>query len=344
MLKTFADDLKSIREEKNISLRTISQQTRLNIAILENLESGDFTFQPQTYIRAFLKQYINSLGLDMEETLFDYDLARSGKYKAKRPPASYIKNPPADIEQKQITDDKSKITEKLKEIASTPKTEEKKIEKPLSSIENDVKSSELNYSSGKKPEGKLKIKPDDEKKSGQSLYSNRKNIVASFLNMPVVRNIILIIFIGLVLLGIYSLINILFLEGSKDKPDIIRQNFDEVVKEQERKLLGKRSPEEIQDSIRKAEQEAASFKDSITLKVTALSSGSFSLVTDSLNFSKPDKIEFEKNQTGVFKAKKFFHISSGNTATFKATINDIPLKFDKLSVSKVKITGNGIVK
>jgi len=85
MVKIFAEDLKAIREEKNISLKSISQQTRINLSALENLENGDYSFQPQAYIRAFLKQYIACLDLDVEEVLFDYDLARSGKYKSNRP-------------------------------------------------------------------------------------------------------------------------------------------------------------------------------------------------------------------------------------------------------------------
>ncbi|MBK8984141.1 MAG: helix-turn-helix domain-containing protein [Ignavibacteria bacterium] len=84
MLKIFAQDLKAIREKKNITLKSISQQTRLNMTTLENLESGDYNFQPQAYIRAFLKQYIACLDLDVDETLFEYDLARSGKYKSSR--------------------------------------------------------------------------------------------------------------------------------------------------------------------------------------------------------------------------------------------------------------------
>jgi len=136
MLKTFAEDLKSIREEKNLSLRTISQQTRLSISILENLENGDYTFQPQAYIRAFLKQYINSLGLDTEDVLFDYDLARSGKYKSKRQ-NNYTEVPPQKEATKESDENKSGRSEKPKEIIEPQEKiiEEKKTDKP-SRIEN----------------------------------------------------------------------------------------------------------------------------------------------------------------------------------------------------------------
>ncbi|MEO8210346.1 MAG: helix-turn-helix transcriptional regulator, partial [bacterium] len=134
MVKIFAEDLKAVREEKNLSLRTIAQQTRLNITVLENIENGDFTFQPQAYIRAFLKQYINSIGLDVEETLFDYDLAKSGKYKSKR---QNIPAPPKESSIKKETvqpeEDKSKSSEKPADVNETPEkiNEEKRIEKPV---------------------------------------------------------------------------------------------------------------------------------------------------------------------------------------------------------------------
>jgi hypothetical protein len=55
--------------------------------------------------------------------------------------------------------------------------------------------------------------------------------------------------------GVYSLINVLFLSNNSQGPEIQRKSFDEVVKENEKKILGKKTPEEIQDSINKAEEE-----------------------------------------------------------------------------------------
>jgi len=407
-IKTFAADLKAVREEKNLTLKGISQQTRLNITILENIENGDFTFQPQAYIRAFLKQYINSLDLDMDETLFDYDLARSGKYKPKQ--ASY-KTDEQDIEEvkQEPKSSRAKITEKLKGIVDSPRkvTDEKKTianeeskesgqtsndnysneniienkkelkeeteeeirEKIRNEIREEVRNEirkeinvedkeELNKEIKKdipeathqiqkevKPEKKLvQKKPEEKYYTTPDKSREKKKISLAFLNSPAIRNIFMILFALLVLLALYSLVNILFFEGSKDKPEVIRQNFDDVVKEQEQKILGKRTPEEIQDSIKKAEEELSAAGDSITLKVTGLAAGSFYLVKDSANYSRPEKISFNKGDVGVFKAKKIFFVSIENTESFKATINDIPLKFDSKSVSKVRVNRSGIVK
>lgn len=354
MLKAFANDLKAVREENNISLRNISQQTRLSLSLLENLENGDFTFQPQAYIRAFLKQYINGLGLDVDETLFEYDLAKSGKYKPKRINANISnenitkKEDPALTKTGKIkpAEELKETKETAKEFSEVTKTEESaenftqeikevKKESPVLNRETTEIRTETRTIPIKKEEKNYIHTPNKKEKNGISL---------AFLNSPVARNIALIIFAALVLLGLYSLINILFLEGSKDKPEVIRQNFEDVVKEQEKKILGTRTPEEIQDSIKKAEEEFALAKDSITLKVTGLNTGVFYLVIDSVNYNKPKRIEFEKNTEGTFKAKRFFYISSPKTETFKATINDIPLKFDNTTISKIKISRNGIEK
>lgn len=345
-VKTFAEDLKAVREEKNLTLKSISQHTRLNMAILENIENGDFSFQPQAYIRAFLKQYINCLGLDLEETLFDYDLARSGKYKPKIVNINTNSGTAADKEESpEVRNSKSKISEKLKGIVDAPKKAAE-----TSRTETDAVNDPEKIPIEKKEQPDISIKPkNDNKTTSDKNYSftqpvkEKKNVSLSFLSSPIVRNISLIIFAALVLLGLYSLINILFIEGSNERPEVIRQNFDDVVSEQEQKILGKRTPEEIQDSIKKAEMEMTQAKDSIILKITGLGTGVLYLVTDSVNYNNPQRIRFEKNDELTFKAGKLFFISSEKTGSFKATLNDEPLKFSKTEVSKIKITKSGIV-
>ena len=86
MLKTFSEDLKYFRESKNMTLKDVALDTRLNMAVLENMENGDFTFQPQTYIRAFLRQYAKSIGLSPDGILKDYEQAKLGNYSTKRLP------------------------------------------------------------------------------------------------------------------------------------------------------------------------------------------------------------------------------------------------------------------
>ena len=79
MLKTFAEGLKRTREEAGITLQRVSAKTRIDIKFLEAIERGDVDFLPDLYVKAFIKQYAKVLGLDEEETLQDFLIAKEGK-------------------------------------------------------------------------------------------------------------------------------------------------------------------------------------------------------------------------------------------------------------------------
>ncbi len=78
-LKAFADELKKIRKEQNITLQQIKVRTRIDLTYLEAIEDGNFDVMPQVYMRAFIREYAESIGLNAKETLSKYDLAREGK-------------------------------------------------------------------------------------------------------------------------------------------------------------------------------------------------------------------------------------------------------------------------
>ncbi len=79
ILNEFSDELKNIRKKKKITLEQISNRTRIDIKYLEAIESGNFSVMPDVYIRAFLKEYAEFIGLDADETMQKYKLAQSGK-------------------------------------------------------------------------------------------------------------------------------------------------------------------------------------------------------------------------------------------------------------------------
>jgi len=79
LLKKFAADLKSVREEKQISLNQIAAKTRIDLKYLTAVENGNFDVLPELYIRAFIKEYAMNVDLNPEETIKKFDLARAGK-------------------------------------------------------------------------------------------------------------------------------------------------------------------------------------------------------------------------------------------------------------------------
>ncbi len=77
-LKKFAEDLKKKREEKSISLQQISARTRIDIKFLEAIETGNFSIQPEVYMRAFLREYAAAIDMKQETIMKRYDNAKSG--------------------------------------------------------------------------------------------------------------------------------------------------------------------------------------------------------------------------------------------------------------------------
>lgn len=67
------DRLKDIRETKGYSLKYISQQTKISVRILENIEESNFGELPnKTYVAGFLKSYCRILNLNSNDYLDDF--------------------------------------------------------------------------------------------------------------------------------------------------------------------------------------------------------------------------------------------------------------------------------
>jgi len=78
-LKKFADELKTAREIKEISLQQVSAKTKIDLKFLKAIEDANFEVLPEIYIRAFIKEFATTIDLNSKEVLNKFDLARSGK-------------------------------------------------------------------------------------------------------------------------------------------------------------------------------------------------------------------------------------------------------------------------
>jgi len=83
-LESFAAELKKTRIEKQISLMDISASTRINLKFLEALEDGNFAILPQTYVRAFIREYAEAVGLDTRRILGKYESIHHQKQQPER--------------------------------------------------------------------------------------------------------------------------------------------------------------------------------------------------------------------------------------------------------------------
>jgi cytoskeleton protein RodZ len=82
-LKKFAEELKSVRESKAISIQQIATKTRIDPKFLHAIEDADFDIMPDLYMRAFIKEYSSALNLDQAVVIQQYDNAKSNKQNEK---------------------------------------------------------------------------------------------------------------------------------------------------------------------------------------------------------------------------------------------------------------------
>ncbi|MEE9432223.1 MAG: helix-turn-helix transcriptional regulator [Melioribacteraceae bacterium] len=126
-LKRFSEELKLAREKKKLSLDDIFNKTRIDIKYLEAIESGNFSIMPDVYIRAFLKEYANSIDLSSTEILEKYKLAQSGEL--------YKQVDQEAVAEKEVDDtkiEKSKVELQQIEKSDAPKFVSEEFEKPIS--------------------------------------------------------------------------------------------------------------------------------------------------------------------------------------------------------------------
>jgi len=64
------EELKNLRQQKGISLKTVAESSRIQIKYLEALEKGDLLKIPEVYDKLFFKSYLKALDLD-QETYFE---------------------------------------------------------------------------------------------------------------------------------------------------------------------------------------------------------------------------------------------------------------------------------
>ncbi|TSA27804.1 MAG: helix-turn-helix domain-containing protein [Ignavibacteriales bacterium] len=85
-LKKFADELKTAREVKEISLSQVSAKTKIDLKFLQAIEDANFDVLPEIYIRAFIREFAQTIDLNSKEVLQKFDIARLGKPEEKPQP------------------------------------------------------------------------------------------------------------------------------------------------------------------------------------------------------------------------------------------------------------------
>ena len=78
MFDKLAEELRQARAACNLSLQQLSTATRIDIKFLEAMESGDFSYLPELYVKAFTKQYAKAVNLDENIIIKKYEAFKRG--------------------------------------------------------------------------------------------------------------------------------------------------------------------------------------------------------------------------------------------------------------------------
>ena len=68
-IKNFANAIKQLRKSKGITLDQISDSCKIKKSYFEKMESGDFSFKPNVYIKLFLKEYLKYIDFEKSENI-----------------------------------------------------------------------------------------------------------------------------------------------------------------------------------------------------------------------------------------------------------------------------------
>jgi transcriptional regulator with XRE-family HTH domain len=90
MLDKFAEYLREARLKNGATIQQIGAKTRIDIKFLEAIDSGNFGFLPDLYVKAFLKRYAKAIGLDENDTIKKYEEALEGKFVGEEEPKSLL--------------------------------------------------------------------------------------------------------------------------------------------------------------------------------------------------------------------------------------------------------------
>lgn len=72
-MKEFGAALRKAREAVGLTIKDLHERTRINPKYLEEIELGNFPHLPETYIRAFIKDYAREVGLDEVHVVESYN-------------------------------------------------------------------------------------------------------------------------------------------------------------------------------------------------------------------------------------------------------------------------------
>jgi transcriptional regulator with XRE-family HTH domain len=92
MFDKLSEELKAARIRAGLTLQQLANKTRIDLKFLEYIEDGNFSFLPELYVKAFLKEYSRFVGIDEKLIFKKYEAYKLGKEYVDQQPESFIEH------------------------------------------------------------------------------------------------------------------------------------------------------------------------------------------------------------------------------------------------------------
>ncbi len=304
MFDKLAEEFKQARIKNNLTLNQLAVKTRIDIKFLEAIEEGNFSFLPELYVKAFLKEFANVVGLDADIVLKKYAAVKDG--------IPYVEE---RVEEK--------IDEPEKNVEAKKTEEEKKAENktPEKTDNNSEKFREVKHSAHQSNSVYTPTPTFDSTTPKRSeLSANNKN------------NILM----GAVIVGGIIIIGLIYLLFFNSGNEIVvpEKPYDEVISQTQKRY------EEAPAVSDSAHNNSVS-SDSLNLLIQTTDTSWVRLILDN---TKVEEFILFPNSQKVIRAANNFKITFGRSSSIKLQLNNKPLAFNpkSKSVSYVKINEKGL--
>lgn len=307
MFDKLAEELKEARIKNNLTLKQLSTRTRIDLKFLEAMEEGNFSFLPELYVKAFIKEYSNAVGLDTDVIIKKYEAAREG--------LPYEE--PTEVRTDNV------IEENIPET----RIEEKVPEKPEVKSDNNPggqppKFREVKHSANQS--NSVYSQPpvfDSTATQREESHSGNKNTLTIAAGAAAI----------IILAG---LIYIIFFNTSSEIV-VPEKPYDEVVSESKQRY------EETPAAKTDSSQNTPLSTDSLNLLIQTTDTSWVKLILDDTR--EEEFILFPNAQKSI-RAANNFKITFGKSSAIKLQLNNKPLPFNPKSkaVSHIKIDSHGV--
>ncbi|MBE2281627.1 MAG: helix-turn-helix domain-containing protein [Ignavibacteriaceae bacterium] len=324
MYNSLGDELRSARLLKGLTVREVASQIKMDYKFAEKMESGDFTFLPEIYLKGFLKQYAGALGLNPDVMVTKLTSIKKGVL----PPDAKLpeSKPEKSVVPDKIQDPPAVVTKNEDPVTEKPQRGRKKTKQPDPVVEPVIK---IDESPAVKPktaeipvevDRKIKLVVEDSGVQEKKPLEQKKRVSSH------------LFFSGILFIIIVAASIFIYIKNTEDEiietPSVSQSILDEI---------------ESSNPNGNTENGSTFSSDSLYLYIKATDSAWVQIIID--NITTTDMLMMPRDEKFIT-AGEVIDITIGNSTGIELYLNQKGLEFQKVYKTRqtLKINASGIIK